>query len=342
MANRPTIKDLAAAAGVGVATVDRVLNARGNVRPAMIERVAEAAIAIGYPGAHRILGDGASALPRLRLGFLLPKPAQPFYQAFSREIETACAAFPGYQIRPLILDPENSSIDAFDTALRALGARSDVIAAVAPNHPRLTRTVEELRANGLPSFALLNDFAQGARAGYLGTDNIKVGRIAAWMLTTQIKIPGALAVFVGGHHWHSHHLRETGFRSYLREQAPEFDLAHTMVNLDTRQVTYEATLDLLARAPDLRGLYVAGGGMEGAIAALRESRPPGRVALVVNELTPDSRAALIDRYACLALATPLTSLCTLAVAQMVEAASGMPLSEGQNFLGADLHCPESV
>ena len=36
-------------------------------------------------------------------------------------------------------------------------------------------------------------------------------------------------------------------------------------------------------------MYLAGGGMEGAISALREVRQPGQVSLVVNELTPDTR-----------------------------------------------------
>lgn len=44
--------------------------------------------------------------------------------------------------------------------------------------------------------------------------------------------------------------------------------------------------------------------MEGAIAALREARQPGEVALVVNELTPESRSALIDRHVTMVIATP--------------------------------------
>ena len=50
MAKRPTIDDLAAAAGVSVATVDRVLNGRHKVREATAKRVAEAAD--WHPGDH--------------------------------------------------------------------------------------------------------------------------------------------------------------------------------------------------------------------------------------------------------------------------------------------------
>ena len=116
----------------------------------------------------------------------------------------------------------------------------------------------------------------------------------------------------------------------------------TVVNLETRQVTYGATLKLLNRQPDLRGIYVAGGGMEGAIAALREVRPAGKVALVVNELTSESRKALIDRYVTMVIATPLQELCCDLVEMMVDAVAGKPnTTPSQHFLTPQLYVPES-
>ena len=115
------------------------------------------------------------------------------------------------------------------------------------------------------------------------------------------------------------------------------------MNLETRQLTYEATLDLLGRHPDLRGIYCAGGGMEGAIAALREVRQPGEVQLVVNELTPESRAALISRYVGMVIATPLHRLCADLVTLAAEAVQkGITPVQGQHFLEPDLYLPESV
>ena len=130
--------------------------------------------------------------------------------------------------------------------------------------------------------------------------------------------PGKIAVFVGGNRWHGHELRETGFRSYCRDSAPGFTVLDTLVNLETRQITYEATLDLLHRHPDLAGIYVAGGGMEGAIAALRETRNPGKVALVVHELVSDSREGLSDHYVTMVISTPIEALCRTLVGNMIE------------------------
>jgi LacI family transcriptional regulator len=117
----------------------------------------------------------------------------------------------------------------------------------------------------------------------------------------------------------------------------------TIVNLESRRITHEAVLDLLARHPDLIGIYVAGGGMEGAISALRETVEPGRVQLVVNELTAESRAALRDGYATLVIATPLPALCGDLVGLMIAAArEGAAATVEQHFLEPRIILPDMV
>ena len=147
---------------------------------------------------------------------------------------------------------------------------------VAPDHPSVTAAVEALRDRGVPVFALLSDFAAGVREGYVGREQPQ-GRAHRGLDDRPARRarPGKVAVFVGSHRFHGQELREIGFRAYFRENAPEFEVLETLVNLETRQITHEATLSLLQRHPDLVGLYVAGGGMEGAIAALREEGMAG-------------------------------------------------------------------
>ncbi|CAN0602001.1 unnamed protein product, partial [Ectocarpus sp. 12 AP-2014] len=172
-----------------------------------------------------------------------------------------------------------------------------------------------------------------------GLNNLKVGRGAASMLSVATRKPGKIAIFVGGHRWHGHELRETGFRAFFREHT-EFQVLDTLVNLETRQLTQQATLDLLERHPEVVGIYVAGGGMEGAIAALREVRGPGEVALVVNEPTHDSRMALVDGYVTLINETPLPQLSRELMQLMFNAVTNKNTVSGQKFIRSVLHLPE--
>lgn len=343
MARRPTIHDVARAAGVSSATVDRVLNARERVREDTAQRVYEAARKVGYHAAPLIGQRVQAELPRLRLGVVLHKERQAFYQAFKAEIERTVAAATGVRASVVIEFSASQAPSEFASLMDGMAGRVDAVAATAVTHPEITDAVIRLNAIGVPCFALLNDFAQGIRQNYLGLNNIKVGRIAAHMIAQTRYTSGKIAVFVGGYRWHGHELRETGFRSYFREYAPQFSVLDTLVNLETRQLTYEATLDLLGRNPDLRGIYCAGGGMEGAIAALHEVRAPGEVSLVVNELTPESRSALISREVTMVIGTPLSRLCADLVTLATDTIqNGFPPVPGQHFLQPDLYLPESV
>ncbi len=308
MSNRPTIADLARAAGVSVATVDRVLNGRHPVREETARRVYDAAKSIGYHAVGLLRQRVFEDLPQYRLGFLLQKPQQSFYQTVAKEIENAALALSNVRALPQIEFVANSTPTGITEKLKAMAARNQAIALVAPDYPAVTAVVEELKERGIPVFSLLSDFAAGIREGYIGLNNHKVGRTAAWMIAKAAKRPGKVAAFVGSHRFLGHELREIGFRSYFREHASEFEVLDTMVNLDTAEITHEATLNLLQRHPDLTGFYVCGGGMEGAISAIREEKLEGKLIAVVNELTPESRLALADDVVTLAISTPTGAL----------------------------------
>lgn len=343
MAARPTITDLAKAANVSVATVDRVLNGRHKVREDTAKRVYEAANAIGFHAVSLLKQRVLEGVPQYRLGFVLQKPEQHFYQAFAREIEAAVQNHPGIRGTAQIEFSANQTPAERSERLRDVGAKCQAVAMVSPDYPAITTAVEDLKARGIPVYALLSDFASGVREGYIGLNNRKVGRTAAWTIAKTAKSPGKLAVFVGSHRFNGHELREIGFRSYFRECAPDFEVLETMTNMDSEEFTHEAVVDLMHKHDDLRGIYVAGGGMEGLISALREEKANGRLVAVVNELTPISRSALADDIATLAVHTPLQNLCRELVRLMVAAIENGPADvPGQTFLPFEMYVPENI
>ncbi|WP_425100339.1 LacI family DNA-binding transcriptional regulator [Tropicibacter sp. S64] len=344
MARRPTITDLARESGVSVATVDRVLNGRARVREETTRRVYDAARKLGYH-ATALIGQRMTAdLPERRFGFVFHKERHAFYQTLRETMEQAVADAPNIRGKARFAFAETHAPAEFAALMEKMAQSCDAIAATAVSDLQVSDAVSRIQDRGKPCFALLNDFAQGIRQSYVGLNNLKAGRIAGHMMASAMKTPGKIAVYVGGHRWHGHELRETGFRSYLREYAPESSVLETRVNLETRTQTCEATRELLKRHPDLRGIYCAGGGMEGAISALREARQPGDVTLIVHELTIESRAALAEHHVCLAIATPLQRLCRDTVRLMNDsiAHDHAPALTGQHFLQPDLYLPESV
>lgn len=340
---RPTIADLARASGVSVATVDRVLNGRLKVREETARKVSDAAERIGYHAANAIRQRVLADRPEYRLGVVLQKERHAFYQSFAAELRDAAARVQDWRVRVSVSYAQTSEPAEVAALLMQFSGRVHAVAATGIDHHDVTNAVSSLRMRGIPTFSLLSDFAQGEREGYFGTNNLKVGRAAAWLLTRISQRPGKVALFIGGHRYHGHTLREAGFRAYCREFAPEFEVMDAIVNLETRQLTRDALEGAMTRHPDLVGVYCAGGGMEGAIAALRDARASGRIGCVVHELTPESRQALMERQLDGVFQTPLKDICTDLIATAIHTAEqGMAENPGQRFVTPCLLTPEII
>lgn len=322
VSRRPTLADLAREAGVGISTVDRVLNGRNSVRRPTAERVLAAAERIGF---H------ATALIRQRLGgaegperifaFLLQQRSSPFYAGLGAALAGATRAVPGVVGRARIEHLEDLAPERVAERLRVLGHEADAVAVVAADHPRVTQAIERLQeaGRGVPVFALISDLSAAGRAGYIGLDNLQVGRTAGWAIAGLCKRPGPVGIIVGSHRYRCQEANEMGFRAYFREHAPDFHLLEPRTSLEDARYAYESTLDLLKQYPELVGLFVAGGGVEGVLRALREEETADRVVAVGLDLTDVTRSGLIDGVLKVVLSHPLATLATKAVAAMAHA-----------------------
>jgi len=343
---RPTIEDLAEAANVSVATVDRVLNKRHPVREDTARRVVEAAEHIGFY-AHGLLQQRLDErIPARTFAFLLQR-RDDFYRQFGTDLAAAVKSNSQIRGRAIVEFMEELSPGLIVERLRAAGATSDAIGVVSFDHPYVNAEIEALKAKGVPVFALLADLSTPARAGHLGLDGRKAGRTAAWSISRIAKEPGKVGILIGSHRYLNQEMAEISFRTYLREHAPAFVPLEPIVNLDDSRIAYEATLDLISANPGLAGIYAAGGGMSGLIQALREEAPADgpnrRMVVVCNELIPDTRSALIDGVIDLVIATPTALVSRRAVEAMIEAlATGPSAGPRQVLLPAELYISENV
>ncbi len=318
---RPTIADVARAAKVSVSTVDRVLSGRHQVRPNTLARVLAAAEAVGFRAPDIAVQRLGLDRPPLRLAFLLQQGSREFYRALGTALVEATTALLGPLSPPATVYMDDLGPVAVSHALLKLGETAGAIAVVTADHPYVTRAVEQLRANGVPVFTLISDLTAPGRAGFVGQDNWRVGRTSAWAVSRLSKRPGHVGIVVGSHRYLCQETFEMGFRSYFREHAPDFALLETTPSFEDPRVAYESTLDLLRRHPNLVGLYCAGGGIEGVMAALREKGPQVYREIVVagHEITEATRSGLIDEVLDIVLTVSMKALGQAAVHAMVQA-----------------------
>lgn len=326
-----TMQDVARAAGVGVATVDRVINRRAAVRPATAQRVLEAAERLGFKRAGLIQRRISEQQRPLKLGFLLQSQRSEFYQALGQAIHQAAQLqhHPSASARVVFMDDFTPRKVA--EHLRALAAQVDAVALVAADHPVINQAVEELHAQGVPVFALVTDLSAPHLAGYVGIDNRKMGRTAAWAMAQLCPRPGKVGLILGSHRYQCQEQCEISFRSYLRESASQFELLETLVSLEDRALAQAATLELLHMHPDLVGVYVAGGGIEGVLEALREASLPGLVT-VCHDLTDSTRQALLDGLATVVLSHPCEWMARSLCEAMAVAVQGQQQGSRQHAM----------
>lgn len=318
---RPTIKDLATAAGVSVATVNRVLAGAANVRQDTRTAVQEAAEKIGFYGLGAIQARIAATRPKLRLGILLLQPHRTFYQMLADHLREAAARLPDAEIELKIdfledLSPQNTAERAL-----ALAESCHAIALTSAVHPDVTRALDQIRARGIPVFAYISQLSASGEMPYVGLDNWKVGRTCAWGIDHLCRKGGKVALLMGNPRFRSQEMNEAGFRSYFRENPGSVTLMEPQLTFESAAVAQELC-EAALRDPDLAGIYVAGGGISGAIAALRNHPRKGDVVLIGYQLMDVTRSALLDGTMTWVMGSPIEQLSQALLSGMVRAVAG--------------------
>ncbi|WP_259668463.1 LacI family DNA-binding transcriptional regulator [Rhizobium lentis] len=321
--SRPTAADIAKLAGVGVATVDRVLNGRAPVRQETIDRVKGAAEQLGYHALPLIKRRATARIANVRLGFVLQKGADPFYQNVAAALRREFSSRVDVSGKVEIVFVDDISASSLGKNIVGLGTKTDAVACVAIEHPLVVEAVDELKLRRKSVFTLLSEISASGVTGYIGLDSRKVGRTGAFIISKMARAQGRIATLVGSHRYRGQELSEIGFRSYFREMGEEARLLETIVNLDDPEVAREVTTSLLDRHADLAAIYDAGGGRDGIIQAIRAHSSGQRPIVVCNDLTGATRSALIDGIITCVLCLPVEAFARAAIDEMIASITGV-------------------
>ncbi|WP_281281985.1 LacI family DNA-binding transcriptional regulator [Rubellimicrobium roseum] len=279
---------MASLAGVGTATVERVLNARGGVRPQTVEKVLAAARALRYP---RQLPDQHRGL--LQVEVMLVRPETTFFARLASAFgQVAATLDPSISVHRTFVPEDDPAAIAARLAKPEL-RRAGLILSV-PDHPSIRAALVQVQAAGLPVVQVVTR-ATGVTADVVGIDNRAAGRMAGLLMSQMQRASGTVVALCHSPIYAVHRDRVGGFSDYLRDH-PRLDLsfAQVLFGRDEAQRSGDLLLEALRRWPDLVGLYNAGGANASLSAVLR-SHPRGReVFFVGHELTERSAEALRD------------------------------------------------
>ena len=284
--------DVAQAAGVSLATVDRVINGRSGVRAATVQRVEAAILKIGF-----VRNQAAANLAKrrvYRLVFVLPDGANSFMRRLEGEAREAGEMMAKDRVELEVVTVPPFDSDALAEALDGLDLDGLAgVALVATESHAVRRALARLEAASVPVVTLVSDAPSFPRRRYIGIDNVAAGRTAGSLLGRFLHAAqGPIAVVAGSMLVRDHVERRLGFEQVLRKEYPDLDVLPVVEARDDREATRQAVENLLDAESGIVGLYNIGAGNLGLIEALSRLPAGRRPVVVAHELSAHTRTAL--------------------------------------------------
>ena len=283
MAHRFLIKEIALQAGLGVATVDRVLNGRANVREHTRKRVEQAIKELEKQELNL-----ATTGRKLIVDVVVEAPTR-----FSDEIEDALQAELTFMhpavVRPRFLFRETMTTPEVVEALRAIARRgSHGVFLKARDVPEIAEMVGELQRHGIPVVTVFTDIPLSGRIAYAGLDNRVAGATAAYLLGLLLgPKPANVLITMSDEQFRGEEEREISFRRALRKRHPQLKLIDASGGHGLDLPTEERVRGVLSDGTLIAAVYSMGGGNVSILRAL-EAQQESSVCFIGHDLDKDN------------------------------------------------------
>jgi LacI family transcriptional regulator len=338
---KATIEDVARQAGVSVATVDRVLNARAAVRPQTAERVESAIRFLNYQP-DRLAARLARARD-YRFCFVLPEGNNSFMIGLGEEVREAARRMTQEKVAIDLRLTDVFEPETLSHTLDQIGDIYDGVAVVALDHPRVKEAINNLAERGVSVVTLVSDVPGSRRSHFVGIDNSAAGRTAATLMGRFLAgRQGKVGLIAGSLALRDHIERQFGFEQVMLHEYPQLTVLPVREARDDWQKVEAVTRQLLEDHADLIGLYNVGAGTRGIIAALESTGRARSVVYVAHELTEDSRRALISGTIDLIINQDAGHEVRSAIRVLLAKADRVPLVEAMERIRIDIFVRDNL
>jgi LacI family transcriptional regulator len=254
---------VAEAAGVSSATVDRVLNDRGNVSPKTAQKVIIAARQVGLnrnlPGSyHR----------GVRIEVLLIRPELPLIKRINQYLANIASTLD----RSVIVNRtilKNDDPKKFANHIFSCDAQGIIL--FGREDKEVYDAIATVAAAGKIVVTVISDMHDSARFAYAGADHYAGGRTAGFFMSRIAPQSGSVVILCNHHRYHGHVERIRGMHDALIEAGNGIAVSDVVEGRDERQLSELLLTEVLQGRNDVIGIYNSGAANLAVERAIRRS-----------------------------------------------------------------------
>lgn len=283
-----TLQQIAEKAGVSRGTVDRALNNRGRIRPEVAENVRKIAKEMGYHA--NIAGRAMSIKKNLNIGVIVQSAETPFIQEVvlgikqaKKEVENLGGTLTIYQVEGM----DAAQVIGIMEEMHEKGYNA---IALMPSEDQLLRRTIDLFVDeyNIPVVTFNADLEGTKRMCFVGQDGVKGGQAAAGLMGEIVNESGKVCVISGNEHNQVLLGRVKGFMDEMQSRFPKIEVIGPRYTYDDNWVAERIMEEILTEQPDIKGVYLAGHGVQGVCQCLDKKNAEYRVKVVANDILKEN------------------------------------------------------
>jgi len=282
----PTIAEIAKAAGVGTATVDRVLNGRDSVREGTKEKVLAALASLKGPDSRE---PGRAQLRRITF---ICDSGSSFNQSLEQAVQEVAAAKQGIDCSFDSVTTPNVEPIRFAQMIERRAGDADGLVVVAREGPVINRALKAVAARHVPIICLTTDLPNSGRVAYVGNDQTSAGATAAYLMGRLVGRNPSKILLVISAPYRVQEEREVGFRRVLRSEFTHLEVEDRVNSNDDVAYSYEHVSRYIEEHGPPAGIYNVAAGNVGIGRALETHDLIGKTVFIGHELNPNSHRLL--------------------------------------------------
>lgn len=279
----PKVQEIAQLAGVGPATVDRVLNNRSGVRERTRARVLAAL--------EKLKNESADRDIPLHIR-LFCDSGETFNAAMAAAVTEINRTLAGIEIEGDYVTTSEVEPSSFARRIEQQGSAADGVVIIAREHPAINRAIRKLRTVEIPVICLTTDLPSSRRSAYIGNDQYAAGSVAALLIGNALPKERNNILIVMSVAFRCQQEREMGFRRVLRSDFPYLKIEERVISDDRPESTCEQLTRYFEAHGHPAAIYNVAGANRGVAAALEHAGRARDTIFVGHELTNHSRNLL--------------------------------------------------